>query len=153
MQSTELTYRKSAAEGTSGFGLLIALYDTLAGDLRRAAAAERSNNLEKRCAEVNHAFLVIAYLEDAIGQASGGELAKKLVRLYASLRRKLMEAQVRRSPQMLEQQMNLVLSIRESWQTMELPTAHTPNLLTVASSQFNPAMSASNVCHSVSWSA
>ena len=81
MQSTELFYRKSAAQGASGFGMLIALYDTLAGNLRRAADAERSNNLEKRCLELNHAFLVIGYLEDAIERASGGDLAQQLVSL------------------------------------------------------------------------
>jgi hypothetical protein len=49
MNRTDVTYRKTAAEGASGFGLLIALYDTLAGDLRRAAEAERSNDIEQRC--------------------------------------------------------------------------------------------------------
>src|ERR1700733_7096825 len=114
MNPTELSYRKTAAEGASGFGLLIALYDTLAGNLRRAADAERSNNLEKRCLEVNHALLVIGYLEDWIEQASVGELTQKLVGLYSSLRRKLIEAQVKRSPEILERQMERVLSIRES---------------------------------------
>jgi len=37
MNRTDMAYRKSAVEGATGFGLLIALYDTLAGDLRRAA--------------------------------------------------------------------------------------------------------------------
>ena len=37
MTRTDLAYRKTAVEGASGFGLLIALYDTLASDLRRAA--------------------------------------------------------------------------------------------------------------------
>src|SRR5580692_5082161 len=115
MQSTELLYRKSAAQGASGLGLMIALYDTLAGNLRRAAGAERSNNLEKRCLEVNHALLVIGYLEDAMGQAGGGELAKQLVSLYSSLRRKLIEAQAKRSPEILEEQMERLLLLRESW--------------------------------------
>ena len=37
MSPTEMAYRKTAIGGASGFGLLVALYDTLAGDLRRAA--------------------------------------------------------------------------------------------------------------------
>jgi flagellar protein FliS len=108
---------------------MIALYDTLAGDLRRAADAERSNNLEKRCLEVNHALLVIGYLEDAIEQASGGELAKQLVSLYLSLRRKLIEAQAKRSPEILEEQMDRVLRLRESWQKMERSVPDAPNSL------------------------
>ncbi len=126
MQSTELSYRKSAAQGASGFGLMIALYDTLAGDLRRAADAERANNLERRCLEVNHALLVIGYLEDALGTASRGELAEQLVSLYSALRRKLIEAQARRSPEILEEQVERVLRLRETWQKMELSAPDAP---------------------------
>ena len=120
MDSTALAYRKTAAEGASGFGMLIALYDTLAGDLRRAADAERNNDIEKRCLEVNHALLVIAHLQDWVDEESGGELSRKLIGFYSSLSQKLIEAQARRSVEMLEQQMRLVLDIRETWQEMEL---------------------------------
>jgi flagellar protein FliS len=120
MNATEQTYRRTAAEGASGFGLLIALYDTLAGDLRRAAEAERNNNLEKRAAEVKHALLVIGYLEDWIDHGSGGELAQKLVAFYNTMRKKLLEAQVKRSPEIFEEQMTMVLSIRGTWQDLEL---------------------------------
>ena len=114
-------------EGAGGFGLLIALYDTLAGNLRRAAEAERCNNLEKRCMEVNHAVLVIAYLEDCIERASGGELASSWSASTRAMRRKLIEAQAKRSPKILEEQMERVLQLRESWQTMELSVPDVTN--------------------------
>jgi flagellar protein FliS len=120
MNATEQTYRKTAVEGASGFGLLIALYDTLAGNLRRAAEAERANDLEKRGAEVKHALLVVGYLEDWIDHDNGGELAQKLIAFYNTMRKKLIEAQVRRSPEIFEEQMALVLSIRGTWQDLEL---------------------------------
>jgi flagellar protein FliS len=120
MSPTEMTYRKTALGGSSGFGLLIALYDTLAGDLRRAAEAERSNDIEKRCKEVNHALLVLAYLEDGIERGSGGELAQQLGALYASLRKRMIEAQAKRSAEILEQQMAEILKIRAIWQGIEL---------------------------------
>ncbi len=119
MNSTELTYRKTAVEGASGFGLLIALYDTLSGDLLRAADAERRNDIEKRCQEVNHATLVIGYLEDWIERSGGGELAQQLSAFYSSLRRKMIEAQIKRSAESLEEQVALVLKIREIWSAME----------------------------------
>ena len=83
---------------TRGCGLLIALYDTLVGNLRRAAEAQRSNDIEKRCQEINHALLVIGYLEDWIDRESEGELAQKLVAFYATMRKKLIEAQARGRP-------------------------------------------------------
>jgi len=115
----ELEYRKTAAEGASGVGLLIALYDTLAGDLRRAAVAERRNDLEKRTKEVNHALLVVAYLEEYVQRGSGGTLADYLLAFYKSLRRKMIDALVKRSAETLEEQMAKVLKIREFWQRFE----------------------------------
>jgi flagellar protein FliS len=119
MNPTELAYRRTAVEGASGFGLLIALYDTLAGDLRRAADAQRKRDLEKRCEEVNHALLVVGYLEDWIDREDGGELAQKLIVFYANMRKKLIEAQAKESPELLEEQMALVLQIRGTWQDLE----------------------------------
>jgi flagellar protein FliS len=154
MHSTELSYRMSAAEGAGGFGLLIALYDTLAGNLRRAADAERDNDLEKRCLEVNHALLVIGYLEDAIEQAGGGELAKQLVSLYSSLRRKLIEAQIKRSPKLLEEQMERVLRLRESWQTMEFSVPDPPKSLARAmANREHDDTTVYQPSHSMGWSA
>jgi flagellar biosynthetic protein FliS len=123
MSPTEMAYRKTAVGGASGFGLLVALYDTLAGNLRRAADAERGDDLGKRTAELNHALLVVAYLEDYVNRGSGGKLADYLVAFYRSLRQKVIEAQVKRSAQILEQQMAQVLKIREFWQGLEIRRA------------------------------
>ncbi len=120
MSPTEMAYRKSAVGGASGFGLLVALYDTLAGDLRRGAEAERRNDLETRTKELSHALLVIAHLENWVIRGSGGELADQLVVFYRTLRSKMLEAQAKRSAGILEEQMNLVLKLREAWQGLEL---------------------------------
>ncbi len=154
MYSTELAYRKTAIEGASGFASLIALYDTLAGNLRRAAEAERNNDIEKRCQEVNHALLVIGYLEDWVERSSGGELAQKLVGLYSSLRRKMIEAQVKRSAEILERQMERVLGIRESWQKMEFRALDTQNPLAGGQAQgYQDNAPAPNPSRPSSWSA
>jgi flagellar biosynthetic protein FliS len=123
MSPTEMAYRKTALGGASGFGLLVALYDTLAGDLRDAAEAERRNDIEARCRKVNHALLVIAHLQGWIEKGPGGELARQLTAFYSSLRRKLIEAQVKRSVETLEQQMAKVLEIRAIWQGFENGTS------------------------------
>jgi flagellar biosynthetic protein FliS len=120
MLPAELAYRKTAAESASGLTLLLALYDTLAGDIRRAAAAERRNDVAARCCEVNHAFMVIAFLEDRMNRGNGGDLAQQLVGFYSGLRRQLISAQSKRSPEMLEDLMDSVLEIRKAWQQVEL---------------------------------
>jgi flagellar biosynthetic protein FliS len=129
MNSTALAYRKTALEGASGFGLMIAMFDTLAGNLRRAAEAERNNDIERRCLEANHAALVLAHLEDWVDSAGGGELAQELIGFYSSLRRNLIEAQARRSVELLEHQMAMVLNVRRIWQEMELRGSAAPEVL------------------------
>ncbi|HZP04934.1 MAG TPA: flagellar protein FliS [Terracidiphilus sp.] len=156
MSPIELTYRKTAAStGASGLGLLIGLYDTLAGSLRRAAQAERENAIEKRCREVNHALMVIGYLEDALSQGDGGELAQQLASIYASLRCKVIEAQAKRSAELLEQQMNFVLKIREQWQALEFRCeSGGPEILKPIQTSAYPGMPATQMDEmQLSWSA
>ena len=120
MNRTDLAYRRSAAEAASGLGLLISLFDTLAGNLRRAAMAQRDRDIEQRCSEVRHALLVIGHLEDWVDQGTGGVLAQELTAFYSSLRRKVIEAEAANSAEILEKQMFRVLELREHWQQIEL---------------------------------
>jgi flagellar protein FliS len=119
-QSNELSYRRAAIEGASPIGLVIALYDTLWGDLRRAAVAIRANDIEERCRELNHAALVLGQLEDWIDLEHGGELAQNLSRFYAYLRAKMMDASIAKSATMLEAQMELILHVRTTWQQRDM---------------------------------
>lgn len=151
MLPSEFAYRKTAAESASGLGLLLSLYDTLAGDIRRAAAAERGNDIAARCCEVNHAFMVIAFLEDRVGRGNGGDLAEGLAGFYSSLRRQLIRAQSKRSPEMLEDLMDSVLEIRKAWQEVELRPV--PSLETLPSSAHTPGFAGMTERAPSSWSA
>lgn len=119
LSQTELSYRKSAIEGASSIGLIIALFDTLVGDLRRAAAAIRKNDIEKRCKELNHAALVLGQLESWIDTNNGGESAQMLSRFYAYLRANLMEAAATKSATLLETQIDMILHVRTAWQKLD----------------------------------
>jgi len=121
IMTTELSYRKSAIEGASTIGLMIALFDTLAGDLRRATAALRKNDIEARCRELNHAALVIGQLESWIDLKNGGESAQTLARFYAYLRAKMMEAAGTKSAKLLETQIDMILHVRSAWQQLDAP--------------------------------
>lgn len=125
MNYSDLAYRTTAVQSVTGLSLLIALYDTLARDLRHAAAAQRAGDLEARGREIKHALTVIVALENWIDPESG-ELAQMLVSFYRKLRRKLITAQVKQSAELFEEQMAAVLNIRETWQRLELRDATTP---------------------------
>jgi flagellar protein FliS len=119
ISKTELSYRKSAIEGASSIGLIIALFDTLAGDLRRAAAAIRKSDIEKRCKELDHASLVLGQLESWVDMDKGGESAQTLSRFYAYLRATMMEASVTQSAALLDTQIDTILQIRSAWQKLD----------------------------------
>ena len=124
--TTELSYRKSAIEGASPIGLMIALFDTLVGDFRRAATALRKNDIESRCRELNHAALVLGQLENWVDLKNGGESAETLARFYAYLRAKMMEAAVAKSASILEMQIDMILHVRSAWQKLDAAPMETP---------------------------
>jgi flagellar protein FliS len=119
LSQTELSYRKSAIEGASSIGLIIALFDTLAGDLRRAAAAIRKNDIEKRCKELDHASLVLGQLASWVDMEKGGDSAQTLAQFYANLRATMMEAAVTQSASLLETQIDTILQVRSAWQELD----------------------------------
>jgi flagellar secretion chaperone FliS len=133
LSQTELSYRKSAIEGASSIGLIIALFDTLAGDLRRAAAAIRKNDIEKRCKELDHASLVLGQLASWVDMEKGGESAQTLAQFYANLRATMMEAAVTQSASLLEAQIDTILQVRSAWQELDNvpqgPPGISPNTL------------------------
>lgn len=123
MRRPDLAYRKTTAEAAGGLGLLIALFDTLAGDLQRAARAQRNADVGGRCREIHHALLILGMLEDWVSRGPGGQLADELIEFYSSLRRNLISAQAGQSAEQIDQQMTRVLNLREQWQRIELFTA------------------------------
>src|SRR5271165_807496 len=126
LSTTQLSYRRSAIEGASPIGLMIALFDTLVGDLRRAVLALRKNDIETRCRELNHATLVLGQLNEWVDLENGGESAQTLSRFYAYLRAKMMEAAVTKSAMLLETQIDMILHVRSAWQKLDIGPLETP---------------------------
>jgi flagellar secretion chaperone FliS len=123
----ETTYRNSSVGGASPIGLMIALFDRLITDLRRAAEAVRGNDIEGRCRELNHALLILGQLETWIDGKDGGEPARQLAMFYSYLRARLLEASARQSAELFEAQMQTIVHIRSRWQLLEGSTGQVSN--------------------------
>lgn len=134
MKPTELAYRQTAVQGASGFGLLIALYDTIAANLLRAADAQRAGDIETRCGQVSHALLVLGYLEDWVEPGADGDLAKELLAFYSNLRSALLRAEAKQSAELIEQNVAALLKVRKTWQELEYREP-TPTPLELAGGQ------------------
>lgn len=118
---TELTYLRSAAQNSSAVGLVIILYDLLIHDLEQAIVAFADRDIERRAAEIKHSFLVLQQLEGSLDMENGGEAAKHFSAFYSVLRCKILEAQIKSSPEILRQQIDLILDVRQAWQQVDKP--------------------------------
>ena len=114
-----LAYRQAATQQASVVGLVIALYDTLIGNLRRAAEALERNDIQGRCDELMHGFKVLQQLDAMLDMNRGGETAAKNRRFYNHLRGQMLAAQFRLSSEILKKQIGLVLEVRQAWQQVD----------------------------------
>jgi len=112
-------YREATVTGASPLALVVRLYEQIIQDLRQAIKAFEQNDIQLRTGKINHAILVIGYLESQLNFAEGGKPAETLHNFYAVLRGALIAAQVRQSKELLAQQITDVLAIREAWIAVE----------------------------------
>jgi len=117
--TASLQYRRAATQHASVVGLVIALHDTLVGNIRRAAAAIERNDIQGRCDELVHGFKVLQQLESMLDMENGGQTALKIQRFYAHVRGQLLLAQFKLSPEILHRQIEIVIEVREAWQQVD----------------------------------
>ncbi|HLV88664.1 MAG TPA: flagellar export chaperone FliS [Candidatus Sulfotelmatobacter sp.] len=117
-----LSYREAAAAGASPLRLVSLLYEQAIEDLRRAQRALERRDIEERTRWMNHAILVIGYLESTLDKVQGGQVAANLEKFYRQLRCGLLEAQFHQSASVLEQQISHLVLVREAWDELERAT-------------------------------
>lgn len=129
-----LAYRASAVAGSSPVALVVLLYEQLVEDLRRAADAIGTRDVERRTREIDHALQIAGYLQASLNREHGGEAARNLDRFYNFLRNRLLQAQLQVSSEILDEQIAVLLDLREAWLelgregTSSRPTAPSPDL-------------------------
>ncbi len=114
-----LAYRETASLGASPVGVVVLLYDRLAQDIHAAIAAMKSNDLEARSSHINHALLILQQLQGSLDFAAGGAAARQLDAFYSHIRGKLLEAQIRQSPELMLAQAQAIAQVREGWAEVE----------------------------------
>jgi flagellar protein FliS len=126
MTDANLNYRASSARADSGVGLVILLYEQLVQDLRRAAAAIDSADVEARTLELGHAIEVVGQLQSRLDMQNGGEVAQNLDRFYGSILSGILDAQTKASKAVVLRLVENVLSVREAWLQVERASAGAP---------------------------
>jgi flagellar protein FliS len=116
-----MSYQMAAVQSANPIGLVIILYDRLVGDLTTTIEAIRNKNIEARCRAADHALLILQHLQSSLDMTHGGETAQSLSQFYDYLRAKLMEAQVKLDPEILTQEIELILQVRQTWNQVDSP--------------------------------
>jgi flagellar protein FliS len=102
---------------------VICLYEQAIEDLRRAVIALERGAIEARTREINHALTLIGQLQGSLDMERGGKVAQNLARFYSLVRAGLIEAQVKQSARILEQQIAQLATVHEAWRKVARATA------------------------------
>jgi flagellar protein FliS len=108
-------YRDNAARGATPIELVVLLYDAAIDDMRRALAAMQKSDVEARAAHVQHALMVLQQLQGTLDFERGGGAAHQFEQFYNVVRAKLLEAQIRNSPELMGEQIRFMSEVRECW--------------------------------------
>lgn len=109
------TYREAEVRGLSNVECVIVLYDMLVSDLRKGIVFLENGEIEERAKVLKHALLVLGQLQGSLQMESGGEAAERLYGLYSLARAKILEAQIKKRPQLLEEIIKTMTSVRAIW--------------------------------------
>lgn len=120
MFSSGTYYRRAAGEGATYIGLVIVVYDTLAGDLRRAGEAAAHGEIGARCEATNHALLLLGHLESWAESLEEEALRASLGQFYGYLRAQTIALQVSARSEGFEELAALVEGTRAAWQHKEM---------------------------------
>ncbi len=108
-------YQESAVRGATPIELVILLYDSAIEDMRRASTAMLKGDIELRSAQIGHALMVLQQLQGTLDFERGGEAARQFERFYSVVRAKLLEAQIRGSGDLMQQQIRSMSEVRDCW--------------------------------------
>jgi flagellar secretion chaperone FliS len=131
------SYREATVRGASPVRLVICLYEQAIEDLRQAVLALEKGDIEARTRGINHALMVIAQLQGSLDMERGGEVAINLARFYGLLRAGLIEAQMKQSGRILQQQISQLALVHEAWLEVERIVG-TPRPTDAASAPYKP---------------
>lgn len=117
--SSASTYFQNNAFGASAVGQVVALYDTILRDLRRALDAIADNDIERRVNSANHAIMVVGELQGVLDFERGGEPAKHLNSFYNISRALIIKACVHSERQQFEKVAEMFTTLRVAWSHVE----------------------------------
>jgi flagellar biosynthetic protein FliS len=113
------SYREATIRGARPVELVMRLYEQIVEDLRQAIRAIEQGDIELRTNRLNHAILVIAYLQSQLNLANDSKVSDHLNHFYDTLRQNLVQLQFHPSIPGVHQQITDLMDVREAWTEVE----------------------------------
>lgn len=108
-------YKESAILTAPPERLVVMLYDGIRRFLYQATVAMREGNIEQSNNRMQRAEAIIDELNNTLDMNAGGEIASNLRALYLFSKRHLMQARVKRSPEMIEEVSKILDNVGDAW--------------------------------------
>lgn len=95
--------------------LIVLLYDGAIESARRAAVLLQAGDVPGKAREINRATNIVSELRAILDLEKGGEIAANLAALYDYLRGQLLQANLKNSPEKLDEVAGLLTGLRGAW--------------------------------------
>lgn len=111
-------YQDSAVTTQSKGRLIVLLYDGAIKFMKLAIKELQANNHEAKGKYINKARDIISELNAVLDMNAGGEIASNLRKLYCYMDNRLSEANIKRDPAMIQEVIELMEQLNNSWKAI-----------------------------------
>jgi flagellar protein FliS len=118
VQTPYSQYRQSQIETTPKLKLIVMLYDGAIRFLQQSIPPMGNKEYEKKGRMINRAIAILSHLTGTLDFANGGELAINLCNTYKYLVHRLVEANYKNDPDIVNDVIRHLRELRESWSTV-----------------------------------
>ncbi|MFY9394801.1 MAG: flagellar export chaperone FliS [Halanaerobiales bacterium] len=109
-------YKDAQYSTASPEQLMLMLYEGAIKFARQAQEEMREKNIEGANNKLKKTGDIISELMVSLDMEQGGEIARNLYNLYDYMNRRLIQANIRKDPGLVDEVITLLTSLKESWE-------------------------------------
>ena len=125
-------YRQNSIETASSTRIIVMLFDGAIRFLTQGLAAMSAQRYEQQSRAICNAQSIIAHLHDTLDTEIGSAFATSLTGIYTALLRNLTQANVANQPGPVEEAIQVLRELRETWAEVDRRCQATPPQALVA---------------------
>lgn len=114
-------YLATQVSTASNGDLLLMLYDTAIKHLRQAIEMMRAGDVAAKGVFISKAIAIVSELQECLNKERGGDISKNLFQLYFFCNTRLLQANLKMQPEMVEEVITILSGLRQAFAQI-LPT-------------------------------